>query len=74
MKINGLNINLRLWVTALVIISGLSSNSYINTAKAATNPVKCRVELDRNVLPEKNSQNVFVKVTLDAERPAELQY
>lgn len=69
MKIRGININLRLWITALVILFGLAINSYINAAMAASNPIKCRVELDRNVLPAKSPQNVIVKVTLDAEKP-----
>jgi len=33
--------------------------------------VKCRVETDRRLLPTDETQNVIVKVTLDAPKPAE---
>ena len=59
----------RLCLPVIVFLTGIMVYSSLCTAKAATNPVKCRVELDRNVLPAKNPQNVIIKVTLDAEKP-----
>ncbi|MBN2418165.1 MAG: VWA domain-containing protein [Deltaproteobacteria bacterium] len=58
-----------LCLTALLILCSLSFYSSVSAAKGSIDPVKCRVELDRNVLPVGDSQNVVVKVTLDAERP-----
>ena len=59
----------RLWLIVLLAVCCPSIYSYEVTAKSTVNPVKCRVELERNVLPAKSPQNVVVKVTLDAEKP-----
>ncbi len=58
-----------LWLMAVTFLAGVMAYSSISTAKGTADPVKCRVELDRNVLPAKNPQKVIVKVTLDAEKP-----
>lgn len=57
---------------ALMTICILSVWSATNEAKSTVNPVTCRVELDRSVLPSGQPQNVVVKVTLDAEKPREI--
>ena len=58
-----------LWLMAVTFLAGVMAYSSISTAKGTAAPVKCRVELDRNVLPAKNPQKVIVKVTLDAKKP-----
>lgn len=71
MKIKENIIKQRLWLTALLILCSLSFYSSTGAAKTKEEPVKCRVELERSVLPIRDSQNVIVKVTLDAEKPYE---
>lgn len=69
MKHNKNKTGYRLWLIAITLFSIVLASSSIGSAKTDTNPVKCRVELDKNVLPAKSPQNVIVKVTLDAEKP-----
>ena len=71
MKIKKNIIKHRLLLTAFLILCSLSFYSSTGTAKSSIDPVKCRVELDRSVLPTGDPQNVIVKVTLDAEKPHE---
>jgi Ca-activated chloride channel homolog len=71
MKKKEIKIKHRLWLIALLILCSLSLHSFTSAAKTSIDLVKCRVELDRNVLPTGGSQNVVLKVTLDAEKPYE---
>ena len=71
MKIKENIIKPGLWLTILLVLCSLLIYSSTCTAKSVIDPIKCRVELDRSVLPAKSPQNVIVKVTLDAEKPDE---
>lgn len=59
----------RLWMVTLLALCCITIYPNKGSAKSTVNPVKCRIELDRNILPARNAQNVVVKVTLDAEKP-----
>ncbi len=61
----------RVWTAIFTLFAVTSVFSGNVIAKETVAPVKCRVELDRNVLPSDRSQNVIIKVTLDAEKPYE---
>lgn len=61
---------IRVRLTVLVFLCSFSIYSSAEATKNV-NPVKCRVELDRGVLPSKSPQNVIVKITLAAEKPYE---
>ncbi len=71
MKLKKNKTGYRFLLISITFLFSILAYSSICTAKVTANPVKCRVELDRNVLPAKSPQNVIVKVTLDAEKPYE---
>lgn len=56
---------IKIVTVAIAIVSGVAAT----LSGAVMEPVDCRVELDRAVLPAGGPQRAVVKITLDAERP-----
>jgi Ca-activated chloride channel family protein len=66
----------RRWVMVIFILFGLCEGKYLVSpvvvaAKVPSSRVACRVEIDRNVLPEGGRQKAVIKVTLDPPPPPE---
>jgi Ca-activated chloride channel family protein len=66
----------RRWVMVILILFGLYEGKYLVSpvvvaGKVPSSRVACRVEIDRNVLPEGGRQKAVIKVTLDPPPPLE---